>query len=295
MQYAHMKLILITAAGAAMLVPTLTARAASPQVGAEYELSKGYETSQQTSDGSSSGSSNGRDIILERVTAVRETGLELEYDLPKDATAEDRARSWQFPARIFKPLKGPIQLLNGQELERRLEGWLKAAKWTREICGRWIFTWNAFRIECDPQSVIKTIEAFDLRSIMLSEGAPYREIEALAPGTLAKKAAGPNGATFAVVMDLDPDAIRRARAEADVAVGEMMQKPVAPDAALRERAKESISGTISVTFETDSAGGVWRRTKVTKLETKKSSGQTESEIATETVERTQISGFPTQH
>lgn len=295
MQYAHMKLLPITAAAAAMLVPTLGARAASPQVGAEYELSKNYETSQQTSDGSSSGSSNGRDIILERVTAVRETGLEIEYDLPKDATAEDRARSWQFPARIFKPLKGPMQLLNGQELETRLEGWLKAAKWTREMCGRWIFTWNAFRIECDPQSVIKTIEAFDLRSNELSEGAPYREIEALAPGTLAKKAAGPNGATFAVAMDLDPDAIRRARAEADVAVGEMMQKPVALDAALRERAKESIAGTISVTFDTDSAGSVWRRTKVTKLVTKKSSGQTESEIVTETVERTQVSGAPTRH
>ncbi len=119
-----------------MLMPTSHARAASPQVGEEFELSKSYETSQQTSDGSSSGSSSGRDVILERVTAVRETGLELEYDLPKAATAEDRARSWQFPARVFKPLKGPIQLLNGQELETRLEGWLKAAKWTREMCGR---------------------------------------------------------------------------------------------------------------------------------------------------------------
>ncbi len=74
----------------------------------------------------------------------------------------------------------------------------------------------------------------------------------------------------------------------------MMQKPVTLNSALLERAKESISGTISITFEKDFAGNVWRRTKVTKLETKKSSGQTESEIATETVERTQISGLPDQ-
>lgn len=294
MQYVDVKFMITTAIAAAIFVPPQGARAASPQVGTEYEISKSYETSQQTGDGSSSGSSNGRDVILERVISVRETGSELEYDLPKDATAEDRARTWQFPAHVFKPLKGPMQLLNGGELEVRLEGWLKSAKWTHKMCGRWIFTWNAFRIECDPQSVIKTIEAFDLSSTEISEGAPYREIEALAPGTLAKKAEGPNGATYSVVMDLDPDAIRRARAETDVAVGEMMQKPVALDAALRERAKEGISGTISVTFVTDSAGSVWRRTKVTKLETKKSSGQTETETATEIVERTQVSGVPAQ-
>src|SRR5256885_8993574 len=68
----------------------------APKVGEEYEISKRYETSQQTSDGSS-GSSRGRDTILERVIAVREGGLELEYDLPNNATAVDRARSWQFP------------------------------------------------------------------------------------------------------------------------------------------------------------------------------------------------------
>ena len=290
------QVMLFMATIAGLLLLANDARGESPQsapkVGAEYEISKRYETSQQTSDGSS-GSSRGRDTILERVIGVREGGLELEYDLPKNATAEDRARSWQFPVRVFRPINGSMQLLNRPELEARVEGWLKAAGWTRAVCGRWIFTWNAFRIECDPQSVIKTVEAFDLRSADLREGAPYQETEARGPGTLTRKAAGPNGATFAVVMEIDPDAVRRARADSDVAVGEIMRKPVTMDAALRERAKESVSGTISVTFDTDSAGNVRWRTKVTKVETKGPDGRSERQTVTETVERRPVSELST--
>jgi hypothetical protein len=290
------QVMLFMATIAGLLLLANDARGESPQsapkVGEEYEISKRYETSQQTSDGSS-GSSRGRDTILERVIGVREGGLELEYDLPKNATAEDRARSWHFPVRVFRPTNGSMQLLNRPELEARVEGWLKAAGWTRAVCGRWIFTWNAFRIECDPQSVIKTVEAFDLRFADLREGAPYQETEARGPGTLTRKAAGPNGATFAVVMEIDPDAVRRARADSDVAVGEIMRKPVTLDAALRERAKESVSGTISVTFDTDSAGYVRWRTKVTKVETKGPDGRSETQTVTETVERRLVSDLST--
>jgi hypothetical protein len=90
-------------------------------------------------------------------------------------------------------------------------------------------------------------------------------------------------------MPVDPDAIRRARAESDVVVGEIMKKPVSLDAALRERAREIVSGTISVTFETDPAGNVRLRTKVTKLETMEPDGRSETETVTETLERRLIS------
>ena len=108
---------------------------------------------------------------------------------------------------------------------------------------------------------------------------------------LARTAAGPNGATFAVFMEIEPDAVRRARAESDVVDGEIMQKPVTLDAALAVRANESVSGTISVTFDTDSAGNVRRRTKVTKLEIRGSDGLSEKETVTETVERSLVSGL----
>ena len=212
----------------------------------------------------------------------------MQYDLPSAATADERARNWQFPARVFKAFDGPAQLLNGPELEARVDGWLKAAGWPRTVCGHWIFTWNAFRIECDPQSVIKTVQSFDLRSAELRDGASYQETEARGSGQLARKA-GPDGAIFAVEMPVDPDAVRRSRAESDVVVGEIMNKPVSLDAALRERAREVVSGTISVEFEVDPAENVRRRTKVTKLDIKGPDGRSETETVTEALERRLIS------
>lgn len=281
--------MLFVATNALLLVPANSARGESAQsaqnVGEEYEISRGYVTN------GSSGSSHGRDTFLVRVIGVRAGGLELEYDLPKKATIEDRARNWQFPARVFRPTSGPLQLLNGPELEARVEDWLKAAGLNREMCGRWIFTWNAFRIECDLQSVIRTVETLDLGSTDLREGAAYRDAEARGPGTLMRKADGPDGESFIVTMEIDPEVVRRARAESDVVLGEIMRKPVTLDAALRERAKESISGTISVTFDTDTEGNAWRRTKATKMEIKGPDGRYESETATEVVERRPASGF----
>ena len=284
----RMELIGFRGIVAALLLPAIVAGAGSPalapQVGDTYELTLTRDSEQQGSD-RSSGSSHDKDTIIERVIGLRSDGLELEYDLPNAATAEERASNWQFPARVFKPFGGPAQLLNGPELESRVEGWLKAAGWSRTVCGHFIFTWNAFRIECDPQSVIKTVQSFDLRSADVREGAPYQETEARGSGKLARKDVKPDGAIFAVEMPVDPDAVRRARAESDVAVGEFMNKPVSLDAALLERAGEIVSGTVSVAFETDQAGNVRRRTKVTKLDFKKPNGRSETQTVTETLER----------
>ena len=281
---------------AILLLPASNTRGESPQsapeVGDEYEISQRYETSERTRDGSS-GSSRGHNTFLERVIGIREGGLELEYDLSRDATVEERARTWQFPVRVFRSPDKPTQLLNRPELETRLEDWLKAAGWTREVCGRWIFTWNAFQIECDPQSVIRTIEELDLRFVDLRDGAPYQDTAARGPGALTRETAGPNGETFVVAMEIDPDAVHRARAESDVVIGEIMQKPVTLADALSARSKESVSGTISVTLETDSEGNVWRRIKVTETEIKGPDGQIENRTATETVERRSISKLAT--
>jgi hypothetical protein len=274
----HLAALVLVSLAACIAIPP-----SPPKAGEEYEISKSYETSDKSDDGSS-GSSRGRDTILERLIEIRDDGLELEYDLPKDTKAEERARSWQFPFRVFRPSSGPMQLLNGPELEARVDDWLKAAKWTREMCGRWIFTWNAFRIECDPHSVIQIAEAFDLRHAV-REGAAYQDSKARGPGTLTRTAAGPDGATFTTAMEIDPAAVHRARAESDVAAGEMMRKPVTMDAALSERVKERVSGTISVTLDTDAQGNVRRRTEVIKVEIGRPDGKHESRTATEIVER----------
>ena len=292
-QSGEMKLIRIVAVIAALLSPALDVRAEppprEPHVGDAYEITALRESSRLSSEGSS-GSSFDKDTIVERVIGVRADGLELEYDLPKDVTADQRSSDWKFPARVFKPYDGAPQLLNRPELETRIDAWLKKAKWPRTACGHWIFTWNAFQVDCDPQSAIKVIEAFDLRLANLREGASYQVAGAREPGTLTTKAAGPEGVTFAVALEVDPDATRRARAESDVVTGEITRKPVSLETALAERAKEDVSGTISITFDTDAAGEVWRRTTVTKLEIKTPKGRSDTQAVTETVERRLLSG-----
>ena len=163
------------------------------------------------------------------MVAVREAGLEQEYDLPKEATAEDRASSWQFPVRVFKPfLRMPMQLLNGPELEARVDSWLKAGGLTRVACGHWIFTWNAFRIECDPQSVLKTLEAFDLQTDDLRDGAVYKDPEAREPAPMKRKTVGPKGAVFFVVeMAVDPGRCGASEAES---IWSSQRSPGKPDA-----------------------------------------------------------------
>jgi len=264
------------------------AAAQQPRVGETYELKMVQEASGKDSHGGESSSYDG-DALIERIIAVRQDGVELEYDYPKEATAEERASDWKFPVRLFKPNGGPLQLVNRAELEARLDRWLKDAKWTRAICGHWIFTWNAFQIDCDPQNAIKIVEDFDLTSADVREGAAYKEPEALAAGTLKKKSTGLNGAVFTVEMQIDPEVFHSGEARTDVAVGEISGKPVTFDAALRERLKESVSGTIAVKFETDANGGVVRRTRVSKIEIKDPIGQLETRTITQTLERRRIS------
>jgi hypothetical protein len=290
-QSMRMKLVSFTEILGWLLLTAVVARAGAappaPQLGDSYEITLTKESEQHGSAGS--GSSLDKDTVDERVIGLSTNGVELEYDLPKAATADERAKNWQFPARVFKPFAGPVRLLNIPELEARVDGWLKAAGLSRTVCGHWIFTWSAFRIECDPQSVIKTIEQFDMRSPDLHEGAPYQATEALGPGKLERAAVRPDGAIFSVEMPVDPDAVRRARAESDVVVGQIMNKPVSAESALRERAKESVSGTITVQFETDAAGNVRRQTKVTKLEIKGPDGGSETQTVTETLKRRLLS------
>jgi hypothetical protein len=279
-----MRWISFLAAVAALVSPVLAARAEPDRVGDRWEIDRVLETRSSDGEGSSS-ESHSSAAIVERVVAVRPDGLELEYDLSGDAGADDRAAQWQWPARIFRPHRGETVLLNAPELETRLEAWLERGKMSRAACGRWIFTWNAFLIECDPQSVLATVRAYDLRIPDLREGGSYREPEARGAVSLARKSSGPDGTIFQAEMELDAGVARRGRAENDVVVAELSGEKVTLAAALQAREKDAVSGTISVTLDMDAAGRVRRLTRVTRIETREASGRVENRTATETLER----------
>lgn len=229
---------------------------AADRAGDRYEIS--LERVSETRGDRSSGSSSSGFTIVERVIAVREDGSELEFDLPDDASVEARARSWQFPARVFRSEHGTLELLNAPDLEARVRTWLENAQIPKAACGRWIFTWTAIKIECDPQSVLGTLQAFDIRPSDLTAG----------------------------VVQLDPEDLRRERAETDIAVAQMTgEPPLTLDAALQARSSEQVSGTITTRFEFDGDGRAVRRVTVGEVEVVQADGARERTVTTTTVER----------
>ena len=267
-----------------LFVGAIDARAqpvgSSEHPGDAYEI-RIQRDSQVTQNGSS-GSSNNSWSLSERVIAVRDGGLELEFDLPAGASAQERTRSWQFPARVFRPAQGPLVLLNATEVQLRLKASL--GEHAQELCGHWVFGWTAERIECDPHSVLEMLE-FYVAPAGLRDGAMYSEPGARASAPLRMQERAPGAAVFVAHIEVDADEIRRQRAERDVAVAEMTQRPpLSMEAALNAHVSDQISGTIVTTFETESSGRVTRRTRVTQIDSADQSGNTEREATTETTE-----------
>lgn len=267
------------------LVSALAANAARPKAGDVYEIRLAYNSESESNDGSSS-SSHGNNAVIERVLEVTPEGLVLEYDLVTEEGLEHgRQDQWQFPFTVFKPLDQPMRLLNAAELEARIGPWLEHTEMPRSACGTSIFTWNVFRIECDPQSVIEAIAKFDVLRPNLRAGALFDEPGAIEPGRIAERSGAPNGATYLVELVIDPEWVRREQAQADVVVGEISGEPLSLEEALSTHASEQITGTITITFEADTAGDIQRRTKVAKVEIRTSDGVVETRRLTETVER----------
>lgn len=280
------RILALVAAGLALTGDALARQALAPdRVGDTYEIQLTNATESATDDGSSSSRSSSGGLLIERVVALRDDGLELVFDLPPDATAEERARDWQWPARVIKSADGSLQLLNAPELGARIEAWLILGGFPREACGQWIFTWNAFRIECDPQSVISALAPFDLRVQDLRDGAPYSLPGGLEPASLRAESTGPGGSVFVGEAAIDPHAMRRERAESDVVVAQIMGDPKTLEAAMESRASEQIAGTITLTLTTDAQGRVTRRTTVVRLIITDPEGVVERTRSTQTVER----------
>lgn len=266
---------------------------ADTHVGEVYQITKDVETASK-GDSGSTGSSTDRDTIMERVLGVRPDGLEFEYDLPEDATEQDRESNWQFPIRVFKPFSGAAQLLNRAEIEARLNHWLKKGGIPRAACGHWVFTWNAFKIDCDPQSALATVEGYDLGVNDLRDGLEYNDPEAASPIILRKSGVLANGTTFSGSALVDPEEIRREQAKSDLIVAEIMKKTLSLADAIRARSKEAVSGTIAVSFETDASGFVRKRTTTTNLELTTADGKTEHRTVTEVLKRQMTSGRASQ-
>lgn len=246
------------------------------RVGDVYELTLRNTRQSSTSDGSRGTSSSGG-VLIERVVAIRSDGLELEFDLPADATAEDRARNWQWPVQVLWRPDGGTQLLNTDELEARITIWLTAMNIPREACGQWGFTWTAYKIECDPYSVLDTIKAYDLRTPLDGAGIG---------------AASADGASITVETPVDEAEVLRDLAEADAIISRLSGDDPEAAADRVDRAVVQASGTRTVTRESDAAGRPLRQVERVQLETVTASAVTETSTTTQTVTRRLIRTAP---
>jgi hypothetical protein len=271
--------------------PGPSSTAPQPRVGDRFTLARRFETKEEK-QGESSGSSTDRDALIERVVEVRGDGLVIDYDLPEGAKPDERARQWEFPVRIFEPNAGPPRLLDPAGMSRRVEAWLKRSKLKRSACGRWGFTWTAYQIECDPQSVLKVIAVFRLSRGTMRAGDHYQDAHAAAPAVLTQTSVDQDGTLYTAQMTLDPDLVRQERAESDVVVGAILQEPITLKQALKNQAAMAITGTITTLFETDTSGAVVRRTTLTKMKIKDAHGTTETLNSTEVLERTRAVAKP---
>ena len=259
------------------------------RVGDAYEVELLSVRSGQSSDGSTNRSRSGG-ALVERVVATSEDGLVLEFDHPSGTSAMDRARDWTLPARVYLGRDGSRVLLNEDEVRQRIDAWLALGEISREACGSWIFTWTAFKIECDPQAVLETLDAYILRPESLREGASFREPGALAAVPLAMRPSEFGGRAYTAQAQLDPDVVRRERAEMDVIIAPMLgQEPVTLEDALTTRSGERISGSVTTTFETDEQGRVVRRVRTMVIEIVEPDGVVEQETRTVTVRRRPMS------
>jgi hypothetical protein len=268
------------------IAPELSAQ--SVKAGDRFELQLKRHSEDHSESNGARGTSDDTDTLVERVVAVGEQAQDLEFDLPSGASADERLGDWKFPVRIRASADGTRILLNQADLESRRDAFLKASELDPKACGKWIFTWNAFKIECDPQSALHIVEAYEIQPMLLANGAPFKMKGGVGSAPMKCIPTAKKGQECSVQLEVDADAVRSELASIDVALGEITGKPISAADAAKQRASVQISGTINVTFDANSDGMVWRRTVVTRSEQREPDGKTSTSISTAVLTRRKI-------
>lgn len=242
--------------------PTASAQTLQ-QPGDTTRITVRYETETE-SDGSSS-SSRGSFHYFERVLAVTDAGAEIEFSIPPDAEESQRA-DWQFPVRILFQPSGDALITNREELIARRDQFLEDAGMTEEACGSWIFTWNAFKIECELDDIVDQVSILRLQPQELAEGTMISSRSGQGSAPLSFVGSDETKSVYSAEFPVDPEIVRLSAAQSDVASGEIMGQPITLEEALALREHDQISGTIAVYLQTDPTGVVNTRVETSDIE-----------------------------
>lgn len=248
----HLKPRAIALAAAALI-------AAVPAAGQDYVLTMTYDTSTTGGEYGGSSSSRGRQAIAEKIIAVTAEGTELEYSLPFDDEDIRGNESWMFPARIRVAADGGKTILNEAELVARSDAWLAEMEWPREVCSRWTFSWAAYQIRCDAPAALEAVESYGMQPGRIAEGQAFALKGALGPVVLTRTDEREGRAILTGTGPVDPAYLRNEEALSALVVAEISRKALTPEEAAAKAADITATGTVSVTFEVDASGMVWRR------------------------------------
>lgn len=258
---------------------------AAPAAAQDYVLQLEYETETRGDDGEVTSSASGRQPIAERVIAASPEGTELEYSLPFNPEEIRGNERWMFPARMRVAPDGTMTILNPEELLARNAAWLAEAKWPREVCSRWGFTWTAFQVRCDVEAAIEAAQTYGMQPGRIAEGQPFALEGALGPVVLAR--AGDNQGRIVLTGSgpVDPAFIREREARGALVVAEIRGETLTPEEAKAKAAVITATGTLTVTFEIDADGMVWRREDRSEITTTGSEFSDGTDRAVQTVTR----------
>ena len=216
-----------------------------------FEIEVRYETSSQSDDGGSSSSSGGFSYREEAYAPEGKCRIR-RFDL-NDGPRERPLAAWEMPVEVRDCRGQSLEITNREEMLARLDEFLTEANLSREACGTHYFTWNVFKIECDPDSVLDTISDINLGAIDLEDGSSL-----LLPGmgtdvTLALEGnADSDELEFTGSARIDPEILRNQAAQTIMVVAELNREPISREEAFKELEAVSFSGEVSVTLEFNS-------------------------------------------
>ncbi len=240
---------------AAALLWCAAATPAQAADGAEqYEIRIRYQT---TSEGEgSSGSSSGGNLYREDVYPAEGECRTRRFDVVDDPERKRPLGVWEMPVEVRDCAGQARVIANREAMVARRDAYLAAAKIPRESCGRYYFSWNVFKIECDPDAILETVAGIDLGSIRLEDGAVFTLPDTDTSVTLTVVPDAPAGQRiFKGRRTIDPEMLREGAIETIMVVAEVRGKVVTREEAMAQIAAHQFSGEAEVTLVEEPAAG----------------------------------------
>jgi len=227
----------------------------------DYILIMRYETSSEKLGDLGSSSSRGSAALTERILTQADEQLEIEYAIPGDPGEIRGNAMWMYPARVAIAPDGSKTLLNSAELDARVEQWLAEAQWPREACGRWLFTWTAFQILCDPDDVLAEVEAQEMRLRQYDAGFATWLALISAPVALEKAGMWGDLRVFTGTAPIGRADLLENQIQSELGRAEIFGEALSEEEARAKLSGFDASGTYTVELEVDASGLVWARTE----------------------------------